>query len=46
MKKKNPQSILNAETLDIVHLRKAPKCELKRLDIFSLDSQKKKIFFL
>ena len=35
--KKNPQSILNAETLDIVHLRKAPKCELEQLDIVSLN---------
>ena len=37
MWKKNPQPILNAETLDIVHLRKAPKCELKQLDIVSLN---------
>ena len=36
-KKKNPQFIPNAETLDIEHLIKDPKCELKQLDIISLN---------
>ena len=37
MWKENPQPTPNAETLDIEHLRNAPKCELKQLDIFSLN---------